>query len=227
VKRRIWLLAMFSVVILSGTAAWADADFYVIAGGGSPVGTKISSLPYTITAPGFYYLSGNLSTTGQMGIWVNANNVTIDLMGFTLTGPGNNSDDLPNGIHIPGRHNVEIRNGTVCNFWHGISDGGGRDGSNHRVIGIRAQGNGFGIYFGGEGILIQNCNASNNTVGDGIYLYSSGILIGNVACKNKGYGFNLQYDGGKIVDRNTAWSNDGGNYSHTFIDGWGVNGGTP
>jgi hypothetical protein len=70
--------------LLSSSPAWAE-DFYVIAGGGA-VGTKITSVPYIITQPGFYYLGGNLSynATGN-AITVNANDVTIDLMGCTLS----------------------------------------------------------------------------------------------------------------------------------------------
>jgi hypothetical protein len=49
--------------------------------------TPISSLPYTISAAGSYYLTGNL-TADANGILVDANNVTIDLAGFSLIGPG-------------------------------------------------------------------------------------------------------------------------------------------
>jgi len=50
------------------------------------VGTRITSLLYTITRAGFYYLTG---ASGKDGITVSCNHVTIDLMGFSLTGAGN------------------------------------------------------------------------------------------------------------------------------------------
>ena len=51
--------------------------------------TPISSLPYIITQPGSYYLTSDLTmTTDVNGITVDANHVTIDLMGFSLIGPG-------------------------------------------------------------------------------------------------------------------------------------------
>ena len=49
--------------------------------------TPISSLPHTITESGSYYVTGNLSSTGD-GIVIEASGVTVDLMGFSLTGDG-------------------------------------------------------------------------------------------------------------------------------------------
>src|ERR1700733_12219713 len=62
--------------------------------------TPISSLPYTITEPGSYYVTTNLTgVSGSDGITIIflpvIENVTVDLNGFTLTGvPGSH-----NGIH--------------------------------------------------------------------------------------------------------------------------------
>ncbi len=46
----------------------------------------ISSLPFTISAGGSYYLTKSLS--GAQGITITATRVTLDLNGFSLTGPG-------------------------------------------------------------------------------------------------------------------------------------------
>jgi len=51
--------------------------------------TPISSLPYTINGPGSYYVTGNLSST-EDGIIIQSSGVTVDLMGFSLTGDGIN-----------------------------------------------------------------------------------------------------------------------------------------
>ena len=61
----------------------------------------ISSLPYTITEEGSYYLTGNLSlaTPDTHGIAINASNVTIDLCGFTLRGPGKDVGFSGSGIY--------------------------------------------------------------------------------------------------------------------------------
>lgn len=48
--------------------------------------TPISALPFTISAGGSYYLTGNLTSAGGDGITVTAGNVTIDLNGFAMLG---------------------------------------------------------------------------------------------------------------------------------------------
>ena len=51
--------------------------------------TPISAIPFAITQPGSYYLTGNLSTALAVdGISIDAKNVTIDLNGFRMTGFG-------------------------------------------------------------------------------------------------------------------------------------------
>ena len=49
--------------------------------------TPISSLPYTITNSGSYYVTGNLESSSH-GIVIDASGVTVDLMGFSLTRDG-------------------------------------------------------------------------------------------------------------------------------------------
>src|SRR4051794_30032159 len=47
---------------------------------------------FILTQPGSYYLTSNLTgVSGQHGITINADNVTLDLNGFVLVGPGNSS----------------------------------------------------------------------------------------------------------------------------------------
>jgi hypothetical protein len=109
VKRFLLLALVFSVMVTTGPVL-ADSDFYVIAGGGATVGTKISSVPFIINTPGFYFFSRNLDHSGtEPAIFVNADNVTIDLMGFSLSHTG--IGGLGMGIAL-GSNNVEIRNGT-------------------------------------------------------------------------------------------------------------------
>jgi hypothetical protein len=83
--------------------------------------TPISSLPYTITNSGSYYVTGNLSAV-VYGLIIEAGDVTVDLMGFTLTGDGGTADI---GIHIKGSTNaslshISIKNGTLRNFGYGL-----------------------------------------------------------------------------------------------------------
>ena len=47
--------------------------------------TPISSAPYTISQPGSYYLTANLTVASGDAIDINANGVTLDLNGFTIS----------------------------------------------------------------------------------------------------------------------------------------------
>jgi hypothetical protein len=77
-------------------------------------GIPIETLPYTINAAGSYYLTRNL--TGATGISVTASNVTIDLSGFTITGPGKNAGTGAIGISGAAATIVTVRNGKILQF---------------------------------------------------------------------------------------------------------------
>lgn len=239
--KRLGLLALVLAMLLSSPAAWADGDFYVIAGGGAAVGTKITSVPYTISAPGFYYLSGNLTYSGNgNAITVSADNVTLDLMGFSLIHPGPLISG--NGIFMSGRYNVEVRNGTVSGFNVGIYEDNFLTGAQHRVSNVRAITNAYNIWLNGKNHLVNACSGSNGTVGiyvtsgvitgsvasnnsiHGIEIVGPGSIIGNIANNNGTAGF-LFGPGIIMVDRNSA-SDNGTNYSGGGAStAWGINAG--
>lgn len=80
----------------------------------------ISSLPFEITQPGHYYLTGNLSTTsGSPAILLLTSNATIDLNGYTISGPGGAGVGISFSIAID--HDIRIRNGVIRNFAVGIA----------------------------------------------------------------------------------------------------------
>ena len=81
--------------------------------------TPITNLPWSITAPGAYYLTTNLVTlVAQHGITVLADHVTIDLMGFALVGTGPFGGNF-NAINVPGSQaNLKVLNGTIAQ-WSG------------------------------------------------------------------------------------------------------------
>lgn len=75
--------------------------------------TPIGALPCTISAPGAYYLTTNLAGASAGGITVSADNVMLDLNGFTLGG------GVGNGIWASDVHkNFVVRNG-IINGWSG------------------------------------------------------------------------------------------------------------
>jgi parallel beta-helix repeat protein len=188
---------------------------------------SISTCGMTISQPGSYYVTQNLSATGTC-LEVTANDVTIDLNGFTLTGDGSS---VLYGIYINNVSNVEVRNGTVRNFGKGIwANYSGTATKSNRVIGVRAVANAYGIYLASVSNLVKDCAAAdstdplaygiyagygsaviNNTAynnqGSGIYAYIGSNLINNTAYNNHGDG--IIADNGSTVINNTAYNNQG------------------
>lgn len=186
--RRTIVLILVAALVMGLGAFPAYGDFYVISMPAG-VGTRINSLPYEITEPGFYYLTKDLLSSGS-GIRVRSPDVTIDLMGFTINGTAKSGYGIYIGSSISGMHNVEIRNGTIRNFYEGICAGFETE-VNDRIINIRAHDNDFaGIYLFGNGHMVKGCTASNNTT-YGIRCRNS-LVIQNVA---RGNGTNLSATG--------------------------------
>ncbi len=170
----------------------------------------ISSLPYTISTSGSYYITGDLTATGT-GITVNADNVTIDLMGYSLIGPGSGANY---GIYMSQRSNVEVRNGTVRDFSdYGIYEASTTAGKGHRFISVRAVSNGgHGICLStSRGNLVKDCTAVENGA-IGIRAGYGSTVTGNTAYYNQKHGIEL--GGQNLVDQNTAYLNNqsGGSY---------------
>jgi hypothetical protein len=249
--KRLLLLALVGVVVLSSAPLPADDGFYVIAVGSPNPGTKITSLPYVINNPGFYYLTQNLTYSGTSNaITVSADNVTLDLMGFRLISTATSGN--PNGVYMFGRKNVEVKNGTLRGFWTGIYEQS--TGANHRVTNVRAIygtiGGGSGIWLSGNGHLVKDCNASNNnyigiyvgsgTVADcvagdngatGIRILGPGDVLGNAVFNNSVHNFDLGNGVATAImaDRNSAFGCNPNYYVILNTEGvqWGINAGAP
>jgi parallel beta-helix repeat protein len=192
-ERKLWLLALVGALLLSSSSVLADGDFYLVAAGGG-VGTKITNVPFPITQSGFYYLTGNLSCPSGNGITVTANDVTIDLMGFTLSGTTGGT-----GVLLNGSRSVEVRNGTFKG-WGTVISSLGTD-SGHRVLNVRVDSNSIGIYLSGLGHLVKGCTAVNNA-SQGIFV-EGGTISGNVASQN---GTGIQSNWGSVIG-NSVWCN--------------------
>jgi len=145
--------------------------------------TAITNAPFTISQSGSYYLVTNLTSTGN-GVVIAASGVTLDLMGFAITGTGGAVD---NGVQISGTagaplRDIAIRNGTLRNFSYGVradfSQGG-------RLENLAVLSNlYYGIYLNGiggtcNGNAIAHCSIVGNGY-SGIYLLgTSGQCDGN------------------------------------------------
>ena len=120
----------------------------------------IGPLPFVISDPGCYVLTSNLNgVSGQNGITILADNVTIDLNGFALIGVTGSLD----GIRADGtRKNIEIRNGTATG-WGGCGIDVGKS-TNHLLRDLRVSDNsGLSGLQAGPGSVVVNCTATGNT----------------------------------------------------------------
>ncbi len=187
----------------------------------------ISELPYTISQPGMYRLTGDLTLATQdtNGITIDAEDVTLDLNGHSLTGPGKAAGTTGHGIRVSGtQFNIAIRNGTVRDWRLDGVFAGAADNSQFEAL--RCYNNGrSGIYAGAacrvtgntctengaEGILGSiGSTVSGNTcwgnTGDGIFAASGSTVSGNACSANGGDGIIV---GNSTVRGNACRSNTG------------------
>jgi parallel beta-helix repeat protein len=176
--------------------------------------TPITAVPVTITTPGSYCFTSDLQCNApdSNAIIIDVDDVTVDLRGYNLIGPGTGSGK-GRGIYINARANVEIRNGTIRDFdaegilalWTPSPEDFSRYGYCHRVIDVRVLFNGSdGICLDGLQNFIKDCSASGNR-GDGFFAYGCSTLIGNTADENGGSGL-VVIENATVID-NTLCAN--------------------
>jgi len=154
---------------------------------------------FIISRPGSYYLTTNITgASGQNGIEITANNVTLDLDGFTVQGVSGSAD----GIDIPGtQNNITVRNGIISGW-----EGNGLSSDSPSSLGIVferlnvSSNDTTGIELAGLGEILD-CNSQTN-LGDGID-FGGGNVSGCTAIGNAGAGINgevgLFFDAGIIA----------------------------
>ncbi|MCK6455277.1 MAG: right-handed parallel beta-helix repeat-containing protein [Phycisphaerae bacterium] len=146
---------------------------------------------FRIAAPGSYYLTGNLTgVAAKMGIEIAASDVTLDLMGYTMTGVPGSLAGVSFGVLT--QKNITIRNGVV-RAWgaSGLDIFLGTD--LVRVESITATNNvGRGISTSGTATVV-NCIAEANTT-EGILVGPGSTLTGCVAKGNTTFGISAGAD---------------------------------
>ena len=131
--------------------------------------TPISELPYTITESGSYYVTGNL-TSNEDGIIIEADHVTLDLGGHTITGNGEG-----NGINAPNQSGLVVQDGIIEGFDSGIRSLNGRYGSYRNLFIQDNETDGIAIIAGfgnASGNVVDSVTVQNNG--------NVGIIIGGL-----------------------------------------------
>jgi parallel beta-helix repeat protein len=188
-----------------------------ISSANTPGDSDATPSTFKIAQPGSYYLAGNLTgQTGRIGIEIDADGVTLDLNGFSLTGVAGSLD----GVRVtPGRRGITVRNGTL-RAWGGagLSAVGGPNADACTYEHLRAVGNGVdsdsvALDIGGAS-TISHCVAAFN-LGTGIR-GNNGSIISH--CASSGNGGDGIINGAGTVDHCLARGN--------AIDGIRVGGGS-
>jgi hypothetical protein len=104
---------------LTGTVAAGSAVLPELAFA-TPI--TISSLPATISSSGSYVIAANHNLNMAQGaaITVNANDVTIDLQGFTISNIAAGVGTAAVGVYSLHRNRVTVRSGTLSGFHTGV-----------------------------------------------------------------------------------------------------------
>lgn len=191
------MMIMMVALMLSFTVKATDGAFAIndVCDGLGCFNGDNGGFPVTITESGSYQLTSNLVSTSTTinVIEINADNVTLDLNGFSIIGPRTctganstlsctNSGMTANGINGNDRDNVIVKNGIVKGFDTGVRLSGINQRGN-RVTGIHASENEFGI------VLIN------------------GIIKDSVANLNLDSGYSNGVFGTLMVMDSFAWGN--------------------
>lgn len=183
--------------------------------------------PVTITQPGSYRLTGNLTVAALNtdAVDVTVSGVTVDLGGFTLQGPvtcsgsGSSINCAPSetsgsGVSItssePGV--VSVRHGVIRGFYDGVGSGFINTADNTTLLDLRLLGNLNGGALLSFGALVRDVNASYNG-GDGLVTLG-GSLASIVADGNGGNGIQA---GGTLEGAEANSNGKAGVYASTVV----------
>lgn len=166
--------------------------------------TPIGSVPYTISQPGSYYLSTNCTLSGAGdGVTIEADSVTLDLMGFTLSG-----GDGSGIVGQSGRQQLVIRNGHVRGWG---TDGIGLAGVGNAVLrDLCSTDNGRDGFFVGTSALVTDCVATGNS--DDGFSGADNNRFERCRAEGNGYGFYLPGTGNRFSDCDATGAANAGMY---------------
>jgi hypothetical protein len=172
------LLLTLAATFALAQSAWAvDGEILinqstVMAAGG---------FPYLITQTGSYKLSGNLvATTNVDGIEIIAQNVTLDLNGFTISSTATTGQS----VGVANANNATtVRNGTISGFNTAVALAG----TSNIVEEIKVVGSGYGFTL--QNAVVRR-NAVTTTTFAGIYCYQC-VITENFISETPGLAMQL------------------------------------
>jgi len=192
-------ISLFATALLAASGAFAQTAIdqnKALAGNVTPGDTP--GFPVTLSAPGSYKLTGNLTVPqGSKGIVITADEVTLDLNGFRISGPSKctrnaatrivsctHDDDESIGIDARAATGSMVRNGTVTGF----GGAGVHVGTADHYDGLRLAENKWGLLSlvsgsDGGGAHVRNCTLETNR-NHGMFMFRG--LVSNCRALNNG-----------------------------------------
>ncbi len=170
--------AAFGALLVAGAAR---GDLAAEARGAS---SRELRRPTVITRPGSYVLAANIDASGvPTAIRIQASDVTIDLAGYTIWGPGGRQGI---GIEIDGASNVAVRNGHLQHFGIGVK---AMNASNLAIEGLQIDGEDSGgappdVEIGVLLVDVRGARVTDNVVTDtflGIFVRGEGSGANRIA----------------------------------------------
>jgi len=203
--------ALFGLLALAGAVPARAVDGVIEinqarATAGSVTVGDLAGFPVSLTAAGSYRLTSDLAVPANTdGISVTADNVTLDLNGFSIVSAGGAT--LKDGTQVGAQKNIEIKNGTIRGFGRaGFFSSG--NAAYVKLIGLRLIGNlVVGAELEGQGHLVDHCMVFNNG-GNGLRVFDGSLVINSVVRGNTGFGLDLI--GATGYGSNVLTGNNGG-----------------
>jgi parallel beta-helix repeat protein len=163
-------------------------------------------------------LDSNLVNCPGDGIVIGADNITLDLKGYTVDGDGFESDSEDpndNGVdNSRGHDGVTIRNGAVQEFDHGIElvhFGSQLSATANRLRGLRVTRNNTGIeLFNSPANRIERNVVSNNSDGMVFYYGSHGNRIERNVVAHNHVGLVIEGSNNNLVSKNAVFDSSFG-----------------
>jgi len=162
-----------------------------------------------------FVLANDLTCTTDAFV-INSDNVTLDLGGHTITGPGMGPQTWPNpqldtvGVRTGGHAGVTVRNGTISQFSTGIYF---IDMEKSRIEDVRSERNRFGFYIhASNGNTILRSTVVGNIYGLHLQDANDNLVQGNNLIRQTynspgGYGIYLYRSTGNRILENTIENN--------------------
>lgn len=209
------LLQLFAFALLASNTPFAQfISQRVVPGTETPARTAVQRLAgssqalHVIDEPGSYLLLGNLQgVSGKHGILVNAPNVTIDLMGFVLSGTADSNSGIAVGNGASG---LVLKNGTITG-WGGSGVESMGNAVQARLERIRAIDNGGTGLAVEAGSSVELCLSVRNV--NGIFAREARVEA-SLASENSSRGVWLV---GSASARRTMCRDTGDGYGRAFL----------